>query len=1636
MKGLRRALAALAACAATFASAQTIVSYSIDGPDTINIRSDVGATYTITAHYSDGSAQPVTISSGYLQTSNASVLAAAPGSPSAGGGSYVATGVGTSTLTFSSYYSVPPATKQVNVVDGPDVSSPVALDCASETVGPWQQYYPHNVYVGHAADMIPVCNNQVLVASTAFNRIQAIDLASGRILRSWLLTAAPINMVRVPGTSWLFATLADGSLARVDLSSGAVVYVPTSEHVLAVTTFEAGQVVAVSTGSAPHAFIVDASGLGVRSAALNVALPQGTRGFVRYAASRHALYVAINGDSWVDRWVYDTVAGTFGSHLQGANASNIKDLALSPDGSHFAVGSGGGNDVAGGYAIADFSGDDMATVLGYFDPGAYPATIDFRYDGAKTLVSNTFATMVYDVATHKIEAAWNMGRGDCADNDPTPARWSPHGQYAMYLANGCRASYATFETLSLIGSVQVLDPATPVPPPLTSNSAYVIEGPDTIDVTQSLNATYGVHYTVGGITNAGGAPVSASNRILANVGTQFVPLGLGYVVLTSSTTPSVSRIVRITSAAGATQPLDLDCSTDASDPAVPSRYASVLTWEVADIVPLCHGQALLASFDLMRVQAVSVQSGTILHDWPLTGSPLAMVRVPGTNKVIVSLDTKQLARIDLATGQVDYAPLALPRSAGTLLAFEPGQLLAIATYPLPNYQHGIEAYVIDASALTWTQATWPAALNPVQSYVVHYDATQHRLYYYAQDSTGITQVAYDATTHTFTAGASTGYIPANDGDFGLSPDGGRIAMSGAVGAAYPGPTLGEMSTAPLGARLGAYAGGLHPQYRGDGQQLASASFNSMLVYDTGTRNAVAGLLMDHGGCGYTGPNRLRWSQSNRYVFDTLPCDTLAGTMRVELTDWPAGQDLRVSPALVTLYGGFTPSLDRQTLSFTATVTSSLSVSVTGSVTFTDNGAVIGGCANVPLDLSSFTAVCSASLGSGMHSIVANYSGDTLYLPASSGPYTQKVLTPDEETNFASDAQGATVTTSSDLGPGFWGWGAIDGDRAGRNWTNGGGWADGTLDTFPDWIQVNFQLYSRTIDRVVVYSVQDNWQNPVEPTDTMTFTQYGVTDFVVEGWTGSAWQTLATVTGNNLVKRTVTFTPFTTNQVRVVVTGALNSLSRITELEVFGNGAYMYPAPVLTNVAAASSGATATASSTFGPGFGTAGVNDGNGSGYPWGNGGGWADGTIDSYPDWLEVDFNGTKLVDHVVVYTLPDNYQTGAVPYYTTTFTKYGIVDFTVQGWDGEKWVTLGTVTNNNLAKRTVMFDTPFATPKIRVNVTRALASLSRITEVEAWGTDAPPQESNFALAALGATATASSQLSTGFPVAAIIDGERAGRNWSAGGGWADASSGQYPDWVQVDFAGMKSIDHVVLFTVQDNWQSPVEPTDTTTFSQYGVTDFNVQAWDGTQWQTVATVSGNNLVRRTVSFASVVTSKIRVNVTGSLAGFSRITELQAWGVEAKNYALPANGMFGMFVSSTYGNGYPASALTDGDRKGTNWSAGGGWADATPNQYPDTVQFYLSGYPSLREIVVYTLQDNWQSPVEPTDDMTFTQYGITDFTVEAYNGSQWVMVANVTNNNKVKRAFPVNSNVSQVRVTVYGAKAGLSRITEIEAWGN
>lgn len=93
----------------------------------------------------------------------------------------------------------------------------------------------------------------------------------------------------------------------------------------------------------------------------------------------------------------------------------------------------------------------------------------------------------------------------------------------------------------------------------------------------------------------------------------------------------------------------------------------------------------------------------------------------------------------------------------------------------------------------------------------------------------------------------------------------------------------------------------------------------------------------------------------------------------------------------------------------------------------------------------------------------------------------------------------------------------------------------------------------------------------------------------------------------------------------------------------------------------------------------------------------WNDDTADAYPDSLTVSSPTAGEVRGVGLTSHPDGVPT----------------DFTVQTWDGAQWLTQATITGNTEVSRWIPFTAPVSTTKVRVEITGAQASFSRIAEL-----------------------------------------------------------------------------------------------------------------------------------------------------------------------------------------------------------------------------------------------------------------------------------------------------------------------------------
>lgn len=163
------------------------------------------------------------------------------------------------------------------------------------------------------------------------------------------------------------------------------------------------------------------------------------------------------------------------------------------------------------------------------------------------------------------------------------------------------------------------------------------------------------------------------------------------------------------------------------------------------------------------------------------------------------------------------------------------------------------------------------------------------------------------------------------------------------------------------------------------------------------------------------------------------------------------------------------------------------------------------------------------------------------------------------------------------------------------------------------------------------------------------------------------------------------------------------------------------------------------------------------------------------------------------------------------------------------------------------------------------------------------PAGLTNYALASLGATATASSTYPDyGLTASRAIDGNASDFTipyWNSA-----AIMGSVNEYLDIDLGVSRQLNAAVLIMVPDNYLGRTQPvSDSETFTLYGLTAFRIQAWSGSSWATIATVTGNDKVKKRVSFNPVTTTKIRIQVDGIVPSdtYVRIMEVQLFGPQS-----------------------------------------------------------------------------------------------------------------------------------------------------------
>ena len=179
--------------------------------------------------------------------------------------------------------------------------------------------------------------------------------------------------------------------------------------------------------------------------------------------------------------------------------------------------------------------------------------------------------------------------------------------------------------------------------------------------------------------------------------------------------------------------------------------------------------------------------------------------------------------------------------------------------------------------------------------------------------------------------------------------------------------------------------------------------------------------------------------------------------------------------------------------------------------------------------------------------------------------------------------------------------------------------------------------------------------------------------------------------------------------------------------------------------------------------------------------------------------------------------------------------------------------------------------------------ALLARAPEHQALRDPIPaaaPGEVNWALAAHGSHATASSQDTIGsgvWPAAGVIDGLRDDTRWGAGHGWASKGGEPLPQWLEVDFGQERTLRRFVIITYH-------KENSAETAGKWGVQNYRIEAWDKRKgkWQPLVSevreVPGKVRVHQLAK--PVRTERFRVVVTKVVPqdGQARLLQVEAWG--------------------------------------------------------------------------------------------------------------------------------------------------------------
>jgi hypothetical protein len=319
---------------------------------------------------------------------------------------------------------------------GEPIGNPV-IDCVSDSL-------PGGVIAGTAAlpsyavDFVPLCDGWLALADDDHDQLAFFNPILGQHADGLPLAASPRALAFDSARDLIYAAFSPATgIAKIELSSGAVIAIdgPAANH-LAIGN--GGQVLGVlptypnDVVTMLQVFDGDA---GTFLTSLELPKSDGIGSQMVYDRS-HDYIVTV--DINLNRYVFDpaSLTVTLAQSVYSNYDEDPNALAISADGSRIAPAWGGV------YHINDTNTDDLANVVGVWNPGAYPVGAAYSGDGRYFATTNGEKLMVFDAVTFALVTSVAPSSSfRCNGTAPSGNDWrvgfSRGGRVAYMLAPSC-----------------------------------------------------------------------------------------------------------------------------------------------------------------------------------------------------------------------------------------------------------------------------------------------------------------------------------------------------------------------------------------------------------------------------------------------------------------------------------------------------------------------------------------------------------------------------------------------------------------------------------------------------------------------------------------------------------------------------------------------------------------------------------------------------------------------------------------------------------------------------------------------------------------------------------------------------------------------------------------------------------------------------------------------------------------------------------------------------------------------------------------------------------------------------------------------------------------------------------------------